>query len=193
MRELRSAVNALFFFVLFLFAYALLSPGYASGSAHAPRFLRMMIEDQEGRHGRPERVSFSVPYGFIRGGLKFASLGRLHRELDLRFTEPVEAEEVRAIWKELQEAPEGGEVVRKRDFDEVRIRKDGDSLIVVQTKESCPEDAVTLRIPLKLLEAVAAHDRNFDVDSILAGLQSLDRGDLLDLRAKDAHVRVWIE
>jgi hypothetical protein len=138
-------------------------------------------------------VTFSVPYGFIRGGLKFASLGRLHRELDLRFTEPVEAEEVRAIWKELQETPEGGEVVRKRDADEVRIRKDGGQLTVVQTKGCCPDQVVTLRIPLKLLEAVAAHDRSFDVDAILSGLQSLDRGEILDLRAKDAHVRVWIE
>ena len=192
MRELRSAANALFFFVLFLFGYALLSPGHASG-ARGPRFLRMTIEDQEGRHGRPEHLTFSVPYGFIRGGLKFASLGRLHRELDLRFTEPVEADEVRAIWKELQETPEGGEVVRKRDFDEVRIRKEAGSLTIVQTKECCPDEVVTLRIPLKVLEAVAAHDRTFDVDAILSGLQSLDRGELLDLKAKDAHVRVWIK
>ena len=192
MRELRSAANALFFFVLFLFGYALLAPGHASG-ARGPRFLRMTIEDQEGRHGRPEHLTFSVPYGFIRGGLRFASLGRLHRELDLRFTEPVEADEVRAIWKELQETPEGGEVVRKRDSDEVRIRKEGGSLTIVQTRESCPDEVVTLRIPLKLLEAVAAHDRSFDVDAILSGLQNLDRGELLDLKAKDAHVRVWIE
>ncbi|HUM01680.1 MAG TPA: hypothetical protein VL084_05300 [Thermoanaerobaculia bacterium] len=193
MRELRSAVNALFLFVLFLFVYALVSPGHASGSSHGPRFLRMTIEDQEGRHGRPERVSLSVPYGFIRGGLKFASLGRLHRELDLRLTEPVEAEEVRAIWKELQETPEGGEIVRKRDADTVRIRKEGGQLTVVQTKECCPDEVVTLRIPMKLLEAVAARDRTFDVDAILSGLQNLERGELLDLRAKDAHVRVWIE
>jgi len=193
MRELRSAVNALCLFVLFLFAYAFFSPGRAAGSAHGPRFLRMTIDDQEGRHGRPEHVSFSVPYGFIRGGLRFASLGRLHRELDLRFTEPVEAEEVRAIWKELQETPDGGEVVRKRDDDEVRIRKEGTSLKIVQTKNCCPDEVVTLRIPLKILEAVAAHDRTFDVDALLAGLQSLDRGELLDLSVRDAHVRVWIE
>ncbi len=193
MRELRSTVNAAFLFLIFLFVYAVASPGHARGSAHAPRFLRMTIEDLEGRHGHPDRISFSVPYGFVRGGLRFASLGRLHRELDLRFTEPVEADEVRAIWKELQEKPEGGEVVRKREFDEVRIRKEGGSLTIIQTKKCCPDEVVTLRIPLKLLEAIAAKDRSLDVDAILSELRNLDRGELLDVKARDAHVRVWIE
>jgi len=193
MRELRSAVNAAFLFLVFLFVYAVASPGHARGSAHAPRFLRMTIEDQTGRHGRPERVSFSIPYGFIRGGLRFARLGRLHRELDLRFTEPVEADEVRAIWKELQEKPDGGEVVRKRDFDEVRIRKEGGSLTIVQTKECCPDEVVTLRIPLKLLEAVARDEKGLDVDAILSELRNVDRGELLDVKTRDARVRVWIE
>jgi hypothetical protein len=193
MRVLRSIVNALFFFVLFLFAYALVTPGHASGSAHGPRFLRMTVEDENGRHGRPERVSFCVPYGFIRGGLKFASLGRLHRELDLHLTDSVEADRVRSIWKELSEKPEGTEVVRKRDFDETRLKKEGNLVTIVQTKECCPDEAVTLRIPARLLEAVAAHDRSFDADAILSELQSLDRGELLDMKTRDAHVRVWIE
>ncbi len=193
MRVLRSVVSALFFFVLFLFAYALVTPGHVSVSAHGPRFLRMTVEDEEGRHGRPERVSFCIPYGFIRGGLKFASLGRLHRELDLHFTDSVEADEVRSIWKEISEKPEGTEITRKRDYDVLRLKKEGGTLTVVQTKECCPDEAVTLRIPAKLLEAVAAHDRSFDTDAILSELKSLDRGELLDVKARKAHIRVWIE
>jgi len=193
MRELRSAVNAVFLFLVFLFAYALVSPGRASGSAHGPRFLRMTVEDENGRHGRPERITFSVPYGFLRGGLKFASLGRLHRELDLHFTDSVKADEVRSIWKELSEKPDGTEVVRKRDFDEVRLKKEGGTLTIVQTKECCSDESVTLRIPAKLLAAVASNGKSFDVDAVLAELRNLDRGELLDVKARDAHVRVWIE
>ncbi len=193
MRELRSAVNAVFFFLLFLFAYALVSPGRASGSTHAPRFLRMTVEDEYGRHGRPEKLTFSVPYGFIRGGLRFASLGRLHRELDLRFCDSVESDQLRSIWKELSEAPEGIEVVRKRDFDEIRLKREGSTVTVVQTKECCPDEVVTLRIPERLLAAVAAEGKSFDADAVLSELRNLDRGELLDVRAKDAHVRVWIE
>jgi hypothetical protein len=193
MRELRSAVNAVFLFLVFLFVYAVVSPGHAWGSAHSPRFLRMTIEDPEGHHGRPDRISFSVPYGFIRGGLRFASLGRLHRELDLHLGDPVEADEVQSIWKEISEKPEGTEVVRKKDGETVTLRRDGELLTIVQTKEDDPDETVTLRIPVKLLRALAAKDRSLDVDAILSELRNLDRGELLDVKARDARIRVWIE
>lgn len=193
MREIRSAVNAAFLFLVFLLVYAVVSPGHARGSTHAPRFLRMTIEDLEGRHGHPDRISFSVPYGFIRGGLRFASLGRLHRELDLHLGDPVAADEVQSIWKEVSEKPEGTEIVRKRDGEELKLRREGTTLTVVQTKDDSPEETVTLRIPVKLLEAVAAKDRSLDVDAILSELRNLDRGELLDVKARDARVRVWIE
>ncbi len=193
MRVARSVVNALFFFVLFLFAYALVTPGLVSGAAHGPRFLRMTVEDQEGRHGRPEKVSFCVPYGLIRGGLKFASLGRLHRELDLCLTDSVEADQLQSIWKELSQSPDGTDVVRKRDFDEIRLKKEGGTVTIVQTRDCCPDEQATIRIPVRLLEAVAAHGRSFDTDAILSELRNLDRGELLDVKARDAHIRVWIE
>jgi len=193
MRVARSVVNAVFLFVLFLFAYALVTPGLVSGAAHSPRFLRMTVEDQEGRHGRPENVSFCIPYGLIRGGLKFASLGRLHRELDLCLSDSVEAEELQSIWKELSEKPDGTEVVRKRDFDEIRLTRDGPMVSVVQTRDCCPEETATVRIPARLLEAVAAHGRAFDTEAILSELRNLDRGELLDVRGRHAHVRIWIE
>lgn len=193
MRVARSVVNGFFLFVLFLYAYALVTPGLVSGAAHGPRFLRMTVEDRQGRHGRPEKVSFSIPYGLVRGGLKFASLGRLHRELDLCLTDSVEAEDLRSIWKELSEKPEGTEVVRKRDFDEIRLKKEGATVTVVQTRDCCPDEKATIRLPVRLLEAVAVRGRAFDPKAILAELRNLDRGELLDLRARDAHVRVWIE
>lgn len=193
MRELRSTVNAAFLFLVFLFVYAVASPGHARGSAHAPRFLRMTIEDQTGRHGHPDRISFSVPYGFVRGGLRFASLGRLHRELDFCLTDPVAADEVHEIWKEVSEKPEGTEILRKRDGETVTLRREAGTLTIVQTKGDRPGEAVTLRIPAKLLEAIAAKDRSLDVDAILSELRNLDRGELLDVKARDARVRVWIE
>lgn len=193
MRELRSAVNAAFLFLVFLFVYAVVSPGHARGSAHAPRFLRVTIENPEARHGHPDRIAFSVPYGFVRGGLRVASLGRLHRELDLHLGDPVAAEEVQSIWKEISEKPEGTEIVRKRDGEELKLTREGGTLTVVQTKADSPDETVTLRIPVRLLEAIAAKDRSLDVDAILSELKNLDRGELLNVRARDARVRVWIE
>jgi len=195
MRELRAAVNAVFFFVLFLFAWGLVRPGHAVSSLHGPRFLRMQVEDSRGHHGGPDRFALSVPFGFVRGGLKFASLGRLRREMDLHFSDSVEAEEVRGIWQELSEKPDGTPVERKHDFDELTFTKQGDTVTLVVTKDASDPDAetVTIRFPVRLLSAVASGGKSLDVDAILSELSSLDRGELLDVKAKDAHVRVWIE
>ena len=195
MREVRAAVNAAFLFIAFLFFWGLVRPGHAVSSAHGPRFLRMQVEDLGGGHGHPDRISFSVPYGLIRGGLKFASLGRLRREMDLHFSDSVEAEEIRAIWQELSEKPEGTPVVRNKDFEELTFTKQGDAVTLVVRKDPADPagETVTIRIPAKLLSAVAAGGKSFDADAILSELRSLDRGELLDVKSKDAHVRVWIE
>jgi hypothetical protein len=195
MRELRAAVNAAFLFVVFLFVWGLVRPGHAVSSLHGPRFLRMQVEDSRRDHEGHDRVSFSVPFGLVRGGLKFASLGRLRREMDLHFSDSVEAEEVRGIWQELSEKPEGTPVVRKHDVDELTFTKQGDSVSLVVTKDASDPDAetVTIRLPARLLAAVASGGKSFDVDAILSELRALDRGELLDVKAKDAHVRVWIE
>jgi hypothetical protein len=195
MRELRAAVNAVFFFVLFLFVWGLVRPGHAVSSLHGPRFLRMQVEDSRSRHDGPDRFSLSVPFGLVRGGLKFASLGRLRREMDLHFSDSVEADEVRGIWKELSEKPDGTPVERKRDFDALTFTKEGDTVTLVVKKDLSDPDpeTVTIRFPARLLAAVASGGKSLDVDAILSELGALDRGELLDVKAKDAHVRVWIE
>jgi hypothetical protein len=195
MRELRAAVNAVFLFIVFLFFWGIVRPGHAVSSLHGPRFLRMQVEDSRSGHSHPDRIALSVPFGLVRGGLKFASLGRLRREMDLHFNDSVEAEEVRGIWQELSEKPEGTPVARKHDFDELTFTKQGDTVTLVVTKDfSDPDpDTVTIRFPARLLAAVASGGKSFDVDAILSELKTLDRGELLDVKAKDAHVRVWIE
>ena len=106
MKELRSAVNALFLFAIFLLMYAAVVPGHARGSVRGPRFLRMQVEDRH-QAGNPVKVSMSVPYGLVSGALRFASLGKVRRELDLHFDESVDAAEVRTIVQELKDRPEG--------------------------------------------------------------------------------------
>ena len=35
--------------------------------------------------------------------------------------------------------------------------------------------------------------RDLDADAILAGLRELGKGDLVDVREHDTHVRIWLE
>jgi hypothetical protein len=187
-----SVVNALFLFALFLLAYSVVIPGHARGSLHGPRFLRMKVEDLKSE-GHPTNVSLSVPYGLVSGALRFASLGKVRRELDLHFDHSVDASEIRTIVQELKEKPDGTDIVRTHEGDEIHVRKNGDEATMEVRKAEHPEETVTLRLPWRLIEAVSTADRDLDVDALLAQLRHAERGDLLEVTAPDAHVRIWID
>ncbi len=190
MKELRSAVNALFLFALFLLLYSMVVPGHARGAARAPRFLRMQVEDLR-EAGHPVRVSMSVPYGFVTGALRMASLGKVRRELDLHFDESVDASEFRTIVQELKDKPDGTEVVKTHENETLTLKKEGETLSLVVAKKN--GETVSLKVPWRLIDALAASDRDLDVNGLVAQLRDAKRGDLLEVTAPDAHVRIWIE
>lgn len=190
--ELRSVVNALFLFALFLLVYSAIVPGHARGSIRGPRFLRMKVENLRAAGG-PSNVSISVPYAFVSGALRFASLGKVRREMDLHFDHSVDASEIRMIVQELKDKPDGTDVVRTHDDAEIHVKKDGDQVTLEVRKNDRPEETVTLRLPWRIVDAVSTADRDLDVDALLAQLRNAERGDLVEINAPDAHVRIWID
>jgi hypothetical protein len=189
-KELRSTVNALFLFAIFLLLYSAVVPGHARGSVRGPRFLRMQVEDHR-QAGRPVKMSFSVPYGFVSGALRFASLGKVRRELDLHFDESVEAAEVRTIVQELKDKPEGTDVVRTHDEETLTLRKEGAAVTMEVRKKD--GEIVTLKLPWRLVDALASDEKDLDVNGLVAQLRDAQRGDLLEVTAPDAHVKIWVE
>ena len=192
MKELRSAVNALFLFAIFLLVYSAVVPGHARGSVRGPRFLRMQVEDNH-QAGHPVKVSLSVPYGFVSGALRFASLGKVRRELDLHFDESVDASEIRTIVQELKDKPEGTDVVRTHDDATLTLRKEGGLVTMDVRKKDRDGETVTLKLPWRLVDALAADDKALDVNGLVAQLRDAQRGDLLEVSAPDAHVKIWVE
>jgi hypothetical protein len=190
LKELRSVINALFLFAVFLLFYSAVVPGHARGALRGPRFLRMQVTDlHEPTH--PVKVSMSVPYGLVSGALRFASLGKVRRELDLHFDESLEASEVRTIVQELKDKPDGTDVVKTHGDEEVRLRKEGEQVTMEVKKRD--GETVTLRIPFWLVDALAAGEKDLDVNGLVAQLRDARRGDLLEVTAPDAHVKIWIE
>jgi len=191
-KELQSVVNALFLFALFLLVYSAIVPGHARGSIRGPRFLRMKVESLKAEGG-PSNVSISIPYAFVSGALRFASLGKVRREMDLHFDQSVDASEVRTIVQELKDKPDGTDVVRVHDEAEIHVKKNGDQATLEVRKKDRPEDTVTLKLPWRIVDAVSTADRDLDVDALVAQLRHAERGDLVEINAPDAHVRIWID
>lgn len=150
MKELRSVVNAVFVFLVFLFCWSFFVPGHSGRGDKTPRFLRMTIDEGHGRHG--DRLSFSIPYSFVRGSLRLAATNKIRRELDLHIHDEIGSDEVRSIWKELTESPEGTEVRREEGDSSLVFTKQGPivTLTVHERREppaEVPEEPVEVPEP----------------------------------------------
>ena len=194
MKELRSVVNAVFCFLVFLLVYAFTVPGHAHGKS-APRFLRMEISDVGHGTVHPDKISFSVPFGLVRHGLK-ATGARVRQELESRFDQSIEAEQVRSLWKELSEKPDCTEVTRTFDDDRWTFVKDKASVRITVGRpgsEEGSDDTATLTIPSVFLSRLADRDRPLDVDAHLGELTDSQAGNLLEIQSHDGKVEVWID
>lgn len=189
MKEARSIANAVFAFLMFLLLYSLVTPG-AAHSRHGARFLTMQVEETHA--GRTERHTFSVPTFVVHGFLRGASIGRFHREVDLEFDRNVPYDTLKDAWGELQKSPDGTEVTRTLDGDDVVFRKDG-RVLTVRVNEKDEDGQVVLRIPVKLAETVLSESHDLDAETIIAGLRELGTGDLVDVQGHDTHVKISLE
>ena len=182
-----------FLFLVFLFVYAAVRPGHAVSGIHRPRFLHMQVEDLSGR--RPERVSLNVPFGLVGGALRFASLGKVRRELDRHFDESIGSAELRSLWEDLEKKPDGGDVVKTVEGATLHFRRDGDSVVIEVSDIRGHEtgETVTLRLPHRLVEAIVNSDRDLDVDALISQIKDGGRGELVDVRGRHGHVRITID
>ncbi len=198
MKETRSIVNAVFSFVIFLMIYGFFVAGHVRGTPDTPRFLRMEVEEGDEVHPRHrEHLSFSMPYALFRGGLKMAAAGRLRQEMETHFRQSLEAEEVKKLWKELSETPEGSAVVKEIDGTRMEFtRNQGTVTFSVSEKpegEDQSPEKVTIQFPASLLENLATQDEPFDMDTLLTELPRVNRGEVLKVESPEGRVRVWIE
>lgn len=198
MRELRSAANAFFWFALFLVGWNLVvPPPEGSGKGSRPRFIRMVIDDTS-RSGHTERVRIAVPWFLFRGGLHAVSASQIEHETDLHLHDAVTVDVLRDAWKELSEEPEGTDVVRLHDDDELSFRKEkGDIRLTVREdlgeREGPARDVVTIRFPARFMEAAVSGERDLDIRALFEEMRDAARGDVLEVTSDDAHVRVVID
>lgn len=194
MKELRAVVNAFFLFAVFLLVWSWVRPGYATHARSGPRFLRMEVEARE--HGHRERLRFSVPYVFVDGALRLAGTGNFRREMELHFDREVAGETVRELWRKLQETPDGQPVLHEDGSTRISLTRSGKAVVV--SVDDGParvngRSEVTIRFPARLFEALAGDERSLDVNALIDELARGEKGDLVEVNAHEARVKVWVE
>ncbi|MBN2431090.1 MAG: hypothetical protein JXQ27_06420 [Acidobacteria bacterium] len=104
------------------------------------------------------------------------------------------------IWDELRKY-DNTEFVRVESSKEnVYVARQGD-LMVVRVLEKRNDDAVEeasmtalIKIPVRLVDAVlSSQNHELDLKALIAELDNLPSGDLVEVQDRETHVRIWIE
>ena len=99
-----------------------------------------------------------------------------------------------ALLTAVRDAPDGEFVTATSDDADVSVRKI-DGMLTVDVDEKGGDNArVRVRVPAELIDAFTVDaDNTLDVVALIERLAELPGGDLVQVEADDATVRVWIE
>jgi hypothetical protein len=149
------------------------------------------VEVMEGGTEAAE-VRVNLPLSLAEVALEMAA-----REGDLddhfRFNDhDITVEDLRRMWKEVREAGDAEFVTVKEDEETVRVYRQGDLLHVdITEKEGA---TVKVDLPVRVVDALlGGRGDELDVAAMIQEIQSMPRGDLVNIRDGDDTVRVWIE
>lgn len=170
----------------------------AVGSAAAGAFLALLVAmlvtnwvvvDIRHVDGESARVRVPVPLNLLRVPLHMAPRG----DIALPASRGTARQRVRlrALLRDLEEAPEGVAVPFRLDGEQAVARRHGDKLVLVVRDDGCGE-AVRVTLPYeatrRVLERAAAG--RLDPRAVLDLLVAGGRGELLAVDAGDARIRV---
>ncbi len=164
----------------------------ASPAAAADKWLHVRVLDG-GEDG--ERISVNIPLNVVARMLPLITADDLHHgklHLDIDELEGIDLREVAAA---LRDAPDAEFVTVESKDETVRVKKEGDFLIVrVEERGRRSTEKVRVRMPLAVVDALVGDDAGeLDLVAALEALGEYEGGPLVDIESDDSSVRVWID
>ncbi len=100
------------------------------------------------------------------------------------------------LWREVRDAPEATFVTVKTDTETVKVRKEGDYVVVKTTELDADADGteVDVKLPLAVVDALlSGPEGTFNFEAAIEALVAHGPGNLVSVRDGDETVRVWID
>jgi len=148
----------------------------------------------DGRDAEAETVRVNVPLRLVSSVLPLIEDEGL-RNGRIRLDEhDLDGVDLRALIRELRNAPEA-EFVTVRSADEsVRVAREGDFFVVRVEERGELGESVRVTVPLGVLDALlaGADGDEFDLNAALEALGEFD-GELVTVEGRDETVRIWID
>jgi hypothetical protein len=161
----------------------------------ADKWLHVRV-DEGGDNGKGERVSINIPLSVVARMLPLISIDELqHGKLHLDIGDDLEGIDLAALADALRDSPDADFVTVESDDEIVRIRKEGDFIIVhAEERGHGSNETVRVRMPLAVVDALVGDDPyELDLIAALDALSEYDGDPLVDIQSDDSSVRVWID
>jgi len=100
---------------------------------------------------------------------------------------------IREMWRELRDVGDVEFVTIQHEGQDVRIAREGDTILVNVSDIDGDDEAVRVEIPVPVVDALLSGDG--DTLNIRAALEELStlRGDLVLVIESDSNIRIWID
>ena len=106
----------------------------------------------------------------------------------------MEWQDLMNLWNELRDAPEATFVTVESRDETVKVRKEGDFLVVKTTESNARGTQVDMQFPLAVVDALLSGPQGtFNFQGALQALADYGPGNLISVRDGDQTVRVWID
>ena len=161
--------------------------------AASDKWLHIRVEEG-GSDGT--RVRINLPLSLVMNVLPHIEFDEFHHgriDLEEILDSEVGEVDVRAILAEVRDAPDAEFVAIDGPDATVRVRKDG-NFILVHVEDTGGSETVDVRMPLAVVDALLSADSDeLDLAAAIEALAEYGDGDLVTVQSDDEMVRIWID
>lgn len=161
-----------------------------AGAAAAEHWIHIKVEEGDG----DEKVTVNLPVSLLSAAAALIP-AEVHEDARIEIAElDMDWEELMAFWQEVKRAPEATFVSVETPDETVKVRKEGD-YVLVKTSERTDEGAeVDVKLPLAVIDALlSGPEGQLDFQAAIDALVAHGPGNLVSVRDQDETVRIWID
>ncbi len=168
----------------------LLAFAFSGSAAASDQWIHVKIDG--GRDG--EEVRVNLPLSLVSAAAALIP-EEAHHEAEIALDDlQMSWGDLRKFWDEVKAAPEATFVTVQSRDETVKVRKEGDFLLVKTSERSERGTDVDIKFPLAVVDALlSGPDNTLNFEAALHALAAYGPGNLVSVHDGDSHVQVWID
>lgn len=180
-----------------LLALAVL-PAAQAAAQTGTAWLHVRVEEAE----NASKVAVNLPLSVVQAVLKASpEMIERHGKIHLGHEHHMKMEDLRRVWRELAAVGDAELVTVESEDENVKVMRKGDLVQVFVDKKARTDkdgkpvkgEEVRVEVPVSLVDALLSGEGDeANIEAAVAELQKR-RGDIVQVRDDDTHVRVWID